>query len=114
MGVQERIVTELVCDCCKRKITGSSAKVGSLSARTQGARGRGEQWEMAFHPECYSKMIATATKPGGGARRGAKRGRPRGRPAAKAKATARGAKRRGRPRGRPPGRPKGSKNKRKK
>lgn len=65
MGVRERVVREFVCDFCKKQIpVGQPAKVGRLDARTQGARGRGEQRELAFHPECYGNLISSAARPG--------------------------------------------------
>ncbi|MBI4729427.1 MAG: hypothetical protein HY775_07995 [Acidobacteria bacterium] len=65
MGVRERVVREFVCDFCKKQIpVGQPAKVGRLDARTQGARGRGEQRELAFHTECYGTLVSSAARPG--------------------------------------------------
>jgi hypothetical protein len=62
MGLKEVLVLEATCDFCGETIPDGKARVGTLEARRQGARGRGERWEVAFHEACYKKMTKTATK----------------------------------------------------
>ena len=63
MGVRERVVTEFVCDICKKAIGDGAGKIGALEAKTAGARGRGERWMLVFHDTCYRELVSLATKP---------------------------------------------------
>jgi|SRR5919199_2530116 hypothetical protein len=75
MGIRRVVVTRSVCDLCKKDIEDGAGKVGTLQVKTEGVRGRAEQWAVAFHETCYRGLISEATKPNGAGR---SRGRPKG------------------------------------
>ena len=72
MGIRRILVARLVCDVCKIEIEDGARKVGTLQVKTEGARGRGEQWTVAFHEKCYRALVSEATKPNGRGRAKAK------------------------------------------
>lgn len=67
MGVRTRTIrqsiTELVCDYCKKDITEDDARIGMLSLRAPGQRGRPAQVDVAFHTGCAGKITDSASKP---------------------------------------------------
>jgi len=65
MGVKERVVLEVVCDVCKRDVPQGSRKIGTLAVRSEGARGRASEYQVAFHVSCLNKLVdSTATGTG--------------------------------------------------
>lgn len=62
MGVKEQVVLEVVCDVCKKDVPkGSRRKIGTLSVKTEGARGRASEYQVAFHVSCLDKLVDTAS-----------------------------------------------------
>lgn len=66
MGVKEHVVLEVVCDVCKREVAQGNRKIGNLAVKTEGARGRSSEYQVAFHASCLSKLVDSAGRGGGG------------------------------------------------
>jgi hypothetical protein len=71
MGVKEHVVLEVVCDFCKRDVAQGNRKIGNLAVKTEGARGRSSEYQVAFHASCLSKLVDSAGR--GGARKSSRK-----------------------------------------
>lgn len=66
MGIREFVVmqkvTEMVCDLCKQKVDDDGARIGQLTTRAPGKRGRPASVTVVFHAACLSRIVDSPGK----------------------------------------------------